>query len=191
MRGYGVAKSWFGWLTGKSKKDERRRDKVPPAVMNISVEDIDPLTSALRWDRFAAMVEAEQAQAPGVLLIVDLSAHSGSATAVTGHNSAEVLPWLADAIRRAIRADDLLAHVEGYRFAVLLRGAPQEIGAAVSERILESVDDTVFTTAQGVVHLDVAVGGAVYRASPKPSAVKAAMANLDLARQAGKALLVQ
>jgi len=157
----------------------------------ISVKDIDPLTSALRWDRFVVMLEAEQAQAPGVLLIIDLSAQSGSATEVAAQQREEVLPWLADAIRRAIRADDLLAHVDGYRFAVLLRGAPQETGAAIGDRILESVEDTIFMTAQGIVQLDVTVGGTAYQASSRPTAVAAALANLDLARQASKPVLVQ
>lgn len=158
--------------------------------MTVGEADLDPMTGALRWDRFQAMLEAEQAQAPGVLLLVDLSTRSENAAMATGHKAGEILPWLAEAIRQAIRADDLLAHVEGFRFAVLLRGAPQEVGAMVGERILESVDDTIFMTADGIVRLGVTVGGAVYARSAESDPVDAAMTSLSVARQLGRGIVV-
>ncbi|KFL30521.1 hypothetical protein JP75_15205 [Devosia riboflavina] len=186
-----MAKSWFSWLTGKDYKGETRRAEVQRPAIKIAPQDIDPFSGALRWDRFMAMLEAEQAQGPGALLIVDLSARSGSAAAAAGQKTEEILPWLGQSIQQAIRADDLLAHIEGYRFAALLRGAPQEVATAVSERILESVDDTIFMTAEGIVHLGVTIAGAVYQQSPGPDALDAAMANLNIAKDTGRTLFVQ
>lgn len=191
QKGAPVAKSWFGWLTGGDDKGETRRAEVPRAAIEIMPQDIDPVTGALYWDRFAVMLEAEQTQGPGVLLIVDLSTRSGNVTEATGLKADEILPWLAQSIRQAIRADDLLAHVDRYCFAALLRGAPQEVGSAVSERILESIDDTIFMTTDGIVHLGVTVGGAVYQQSSDLDALDEAMANLGVAKASGRAMLVQ
>lgn len=186
-----MAKSWFGWLTGKDDKGETRRAEVPRAAIEITPQDMDPFTGALRWDRFMTMLQAEQAQGPGVLLIVDLNARSGNVSAVSGRRDEEILPWLAQAISQAIRSDDLLAHIDGYRFAALLRGAPQEMGAAISERILESVDDTIFMTADGIVHLGVTVGGAVYMQADKTDVIDTAMTNLSVAKGSGRGIVVQ
>lgn len=186
-----MAKSWFGWLSGKDEKGEVRRAEVPRAVIAVTPQDIDPFTGALRWDRFMVMLEAERAQGPGVLLLVDLTTRSGSASAATGQRDEEILPWLSQSIQQAIRSDDLLAHVEGYRFAVLLRGAPEEVGSAISARILESVDDTIFMTADGIVHLGVTVGGVVYAQSGEGDLVDEAVTNLGVARQTGRGIVVQ
>jgi GGDEF domain-containing protein len=186
-----VAKSWFSWLTGKDDKGETRRADVPRAAIEITPQDLDPTTGALRWDRFVAMLDAERAQGPGVLLIIDLSARSGSVSAITGHRDEEILPWLAQSIQQAIRSDDLLAHVDDYRFAALLRGAPPEVASAISARILESVDDTIFMTSDGIVHLGVTVGGAVYAPAGEGNIVDAAIDNLNVAKGSGRGVVVQ
>lgn len=186
-----VSKNWIGGLEGEGGKEEKGRASVPHPAIETMPQDIDPVTGALRWDRFQVMLQAERAQGPGVLLIVDLTAQSGKAIAATGQEGDEVLPWLAQAIRKAIRADDLLAHVEGYRFAALLRGAPEEIGSAISERILESVDDTIFMTAEGLLHLVVTVGGAVYEQVTGVDVMDAALANLGVAKASGRTVLVR
>lgn len=185
-RGMDVDKTWFGWLTRKDDDADMRQTDVPPVAIAIRPDDIDPLTGALHWSRFTAMLEAEQAQGPGVLLIIDLSAHTGRLSA----EDEEILPWLARTIKKAIRSDDLLAHVEGMRFAALLRGAPQHIGAAVSERIFDMVDDTVFATPEGTVHLGATVAGAVYAQSTENDAFDVAVANMGVARASGRAVLV-
>jgi GGDEF domain-containing protein len=168
-----------------------RRAEVPRAAVAVTPDDLDPLTGGLRWERFQFMLAAEQAQASGVLLAIDLTTRSDQALAATGQTVDDILPWMAKAISQAIRRDDLLSHLEGFRFAVLLRGAPQDMAAAISERILESVDDTIFLTKDGIVHLDVSVGGAVYAQSLERDGLGKAMLNLDVARESPRGILVQ
>ena len=182
-----MIKSWFTWLTGKTERGGDRRQEVAPAAFEMGARDIDPLTGALRWDRFMTIFNVEQAQAPGVLLLIDLS------TVTDGIETAEWeenLPWLAQAIRQAIRADDLLAHVSDYRFAVLLRGASQFRSEAISLRILESVEDMAFMTIDGVAQLETSIGGASFNGGERRDVVADAIANLDQARKSGKPAII-
>jgi GGDEF domain-containing protein len=171
-----MARSWFDWLTGKSDTVDRR-ETVPAAVSVPSPADYDPLTGALRWERFLPLLEAEQAQAPGVMLIVDLAEHSHR-LATSQCEDKEVLPLLASAIRQSIRVDDLLAHVEGHRFAALLRGASEEYGEAIKARVLESVENTIFLSDNGLVNLDVVVGSAPYSPLESGNLMSSAMSQL-------------
>ncbi|HWV21349.1 MAG TPA: diguanylate cyclase [Devosia sp.] len=184
-----MAKSWFGWFGGKTE-GERRAER-PRAAITAGPDDIDPLTGALYWDRFQVMLEAEQAQEPGVLLLIDLSERSIRVGATEEEKALEILPWLAQAIKQAIRADDLLAHVDGYRFAVLLRGAPQEVGQMTSDRILDSVDNTIFMTADGISKLDITIGGAVFEVADGKAIFESAAENLDRAKRLEQPALVQ
>lgn len=185
-----MIKSWFGWLLGKVDGQGDRRKDVAPAAVEVGRRDLDPLTGELRWDRFMSMLNVEQAQAPGVLLFIDLSTSAGRIKA-TATERDENLPWLAQAIRQAIRSDDLVAHVSDYRFAVLLRGAPQDLGEAISRRILESVDDMIFMTDDGIVQLEMSIGGADFDGSARRDVVADAIANLDQARKSGKQAVIQ
>lgn len=188
-----MAKSWFSWLTGKDKSNNaaERRTARPQAAIVPKAEDFDPLTGALRWDRFLAMMNEEQAQAPGVLLIIDLSDRSATVSSIRRGKEEEIVPWMAEAIRQAIRSEDLLAHVEGYRFAALLRGAPQDVGSDISERVLESIDNTLFMTAEGVAKLEVTIGGAVFAENSGRDILAEAIINLGQAQNLGSAAVLQ
>lgn len=186
-----MAKSWFGWFEGKRDDTVERRADVPRAAIAIEADDIDPLTGALYWDRFQTMFAAEQAQAPGVLLVIDLSERSNRAGGDEAEKAAEILPWLAQAIRQAVRSDDLLAHIDGFRFAVLLRGAPQAVGQATCDRILESVDNTIFMTVDGISRLDVTIGGVVFDAAAGRDAFDKAASALDRARRSDQSFILQ
>lgn len=184
-----MAKSWFGWFGGKTEVE--RRVERPQAAIAVGPDDIDPLTGTLRWDRFQVMLEAEQTQEPGVLLLIDLSERSIRVGGSDEAKALEILPWLAQAIRQAIRADDLLAHVDGYRFAVLLRGAPQEVGQITSDRILDSVDNTIFMTADGISKLDVTIGGQTFEVADGQTLFDLAAANLERAKRLDQPALVE
>lgn len=187
-----MVKFWLGWLTGRGKTNVKaeRRAAVPRVAIIPKAHDFEPLTGALRWNRFVEMMHAEQAQAPGVLLIIDLSARAVEVSSIAGDEQAEILPWLAEAIRQAIRSDDLVAHVEGYRFAALLRGAPQAVGSAVSERIVRSVDNALFITADGATRLGITIGGTAFDKGWEKNVVARAMGNLDLAHSSGSAMVL-
>jgi GGDEF domain-containing protein len=182
-----MSKSWFGWLAGKGDDKVDRRKDVAPAAFEVTERDVDPLTGALRWDRFMTIFNVEQAQAPGALLLIDLRTKDEG---IDPNEWEENLPWLAQAIRQAIRSDDLLAHVSDYRFAVLLRGAPQHLAEAISRRILESVDDTIFMTADGLAQLETSIGGVSFAGGVRRDVVADAIANLDQARTSGKRAII-
>ena len=182
-----MKKSWFGWLTRNGDGEGERRKDVAPATVEVGERDLDPLTGALRWDRFMTIFNIEQAQGPGVLLLIDL----GTTTeGIDANEWEENLPWLAQAIRQTIRSDDLLAHVSDYRFAVLLRGASQHLADAISRRILASVNDTIFMTAEGIAPLETSVGGASFAGGERRDVVADAIANLDQAQKSGKQAIV-
>lgn len=185
-----MSKSWFGWRAGKGNDKVDRRKDVAPAAFEVTERDLDPLTGALRWDRFMTILNVEQVQAPGVLLVIDLSAKAGQIEA-TATQRDENLPWLAQSIRQAIRSNDLVAYVGDYRFAVLLRGASQHLGEAISNRILESVDDTIFMTAEGLAELEMSIGGVSFDSGARGDVVADATANLEQAQKSGKPAIIQ
>jgi GGDEF domain-containing protein len=155
----------FGkWLRGLTRHRidgvDRRQNERPP-VVEVQAGDIDPASGAIRSDRFMAMVALEQALQPGALLLIDMANSIGPRPAHPLAASESLLP-MALAIRQAVRADDLVGHIEGYRFAVLLRGAPQDLAGAIAERIYDSVADTMFWTEDGITQLEIAVGGTVF-----------------------------
>ncbi|WEK03738.1 MAG: diguanylate cyclase [Candidatus Devosia phytovorans] len=127
------------------------------AAEAIRPEDFDPRTRTLKWDRFMAMIEAERDQGPGALLLIDLTDQSRMVAGAVPGAANDVLPLLAQALRAAIRADDLVAHSDGYRFVILLRGASEQVGKDVRERVIDSVEDTIFITHDGIMPIAVNV----------------------------------
>lgn len=178
----GTFKNWLAGLTGRDSDGVERRQDARPSVIKIDPSDMDPASGALRTDRFMSMLAAEQAQRPGALLLIDMAERVGIAETGNAETPSEALVLMALAIRQAVRADDLVTHVEGYRFAVLLRGAPQELADAIAQRICESVDDTVFMTAHGIAQLDIAVGGAMFEPGKNRDIYTDAGLALDAAR---------
>ena len=157
-----MAKSWLDWFTGKTSDDWDRRTKVIPEMPALDPEDFDPVTGAIHWARFTQILEVARLQSAGALLVIDLDERSTEIEVLAEESRKSVLPWLSQSIRHAVRADDLVTHLYGYRFAVLLRGAAQDVADTVARRIRESVDDTIFMTNEGISRLGVAVGGVIY-----------------------------
>ena len=188
-----MARSWREWFTGKTSENWDRRSRSAPDSPPLEMGDLDPLTGTLHWVRFMAVLNTIQEQAPGAILVVDLDDRSTSINSIAGDDQADVLPWLAQAVRQAIRADDLVAHLQDYRFAVLLRGADQQMAGTVAARIQESVYDTLFMTAGGIVRLSVAVGGVTLlpEGDKQHDLVAAALDNLSAARSSEGHVLIQ
>jgi GGDEF domain-containing protein len=185
-----MKKSWLDWLRGSAGDRQERRAAVPQPIEAIGPDDIDPMTGALKWERFVAMLDAEQRQAGGTLLIIDLGGRSRRGDMLGEGSEQEILPWLAEAVRQAIRGDDLIAHSDGYRFAVLLRGAAEDVSQAVTERILESVDNTIFMTARGIARIEVAVGGSVFESASEHDVLRDAIAMYEQAVRSGNSSLI-
>ncbi len=176
-----MAKSWLDWFTRNSEGDWDRRAKSTPELPMLDPADFDPITGTLPWAKFTTILEAERLQFAGALLVIDLDHRSSQIEALSEESQKDVLPWLAQSIRQAIRFEDLVTHLYGYRFAVLLRGAAQEMAETVAGRILQSVDDTIFMTNAGISPLGVAIGGVTFDplGGHQSDVVEVAFANLD------------
>lgn len=179
-----MAKSWLEWVAGMGDVSWDRRMRPAPDIPPLQPTDFDPLTGTLNWVKFTEVLEATRSQSAGALLVVDLDDRSSAIDMIATEHGADVLPWLAQAIRQAVRADDLVSHLHGYRFAVLLRGAAPEVATSVADRVRESVEDTMFTTVAGAARLGVAIGGVIFDSSGSREGdlVQSAAANLDAAQ---------
>jgi diguanylate cyclase (GGDEF)-like protein len=187
-----MAKSWLDWFTGKSAGEWDRRAKPAPEMPQLEPEDFDPVTGAIHWAKFTRILEAERLQSAGALLVIDLDERSTEIETLAEESRKSVLPWLSQSIRHAVRAEDLVTHLYDYRFAVLLRGAAQEVADTVAKRIRESVDDTIFMTNEGISRLGVAVGGVTYDPAREKDndIIKAAFDNLGNAAKSEPFILI-
>ena len=187
-----MTKSWLDWFTRNYGADWDRRTEPAADMPELDPADFDPVTGTLHWAKFTNILEAERSHIAGALLVIDLNERSSEIETLAEESRKNVLPWLAQSIRQAVRAEDLVAHLYDYRFAVLLRGAAQDVAETVAERIRESVDDTLFMTAEGVSRLGVAVGGAIYdpASKQKTDIVGAAFDNLSSASDRKRSILI-
>lgn len=183
-----MLKSWIDRLTGRGEGGDRRTP-VPDAAVKVEAHDFDPATGALRWARFMEIFQVEQEQAAGVLLVIDLTDRSQSMGTIVDSEK-QLVPWMAQSIRQAIRSDDLLSHVDGYRFAVLLRGASPELGNSISQRILASIDNTIFLTAGGIAEPGVTIGGHIFDHAKGRDIVGETMAILESAQKTGASIII-
>jgi diguanylate cyclase (GGDEF)-like protein len=187
-----VAKSWLSKFVAGEETPAQRRASAPIIAADISDADRDPSLGTVALSTFTRVVEQEKSHPGGALLFIDLDAKSALMTPEIAELHDETLIWLAQAIVQCVRSDDLVSHVEGYKFAVLLRGAKQEVAASVAERILQSVDNTIFLTSDGIAPLGVDVGGVVFADSDRPAddLVRSAADNLDTARSSDRRIWV-
>lgn len=182
-----MVKSRSGQFGDGRSGDGERRSRPTLQPLDLQAEDLDPITGTLLWTRFADLLESETSSGPGgALLVVDLDRQGQAVANLAQGDQSEIVQLLAGAVRQAIRAGDLVTHLETCRFAVLLRGASQDIADGVAARIMESVDNTVFLLSQGIAQLSVAIGGVVFSHNKPASGdlLGSATANLDVASDA-------
>ena len=188
-----MAKSWLEWFASQDGDGWDRREHPGPDIPALVAADFDPVIGTLNWIKFTEVLDAARSQAAGAVLVIDLDDRSSVVEMVAEENGADVLPWLAQAIRQAVRADDLVTHLHGCRFAVLLRGAAQDMAETIAARIMESVEDTMFSTIVGNARLGVVIGGAVFdsNGSREGDIVDTAASNLEVALSADKRVKIQ
>ena len=159
-----MAKSRFGWSGGKDPENPDRRLGAKPKPLSSSQAVLDPVLGTHAWTSLADIFEADKSAGHGgALLVIDLDSQSSVLVAKIEAGESDIVTLLADAVRRAIRSSDLIAHLEGYRFAVLLRGAPNDVAQSVADRVHESVRNTVFLFGAGIAPLSVDVGGVLFQ----------------------------
>ena len=163
---------WTWKRRAKNDGVDRRATEAPP-LQPFTSADLDQATGALKWDRFMSILEAQPQEQSGALLLIDLTDQSRRMVENDERMRSDLLPLLAQALQQAIRVDDLIAHSDGFRFAILLRGASEDVSRAACERILASVEDTIVFTGERLVKVSVAVGGTRFGSFDEGALLKA------------------
>jgi diguanylate cyclase len=127
----------------------------------------DGLTGCLNRTSFAGLVDRRTASAAegagGALLVIDAD-HFKSINDRFGHDQGDdALRLIADAIRDAVRAGDLVGRLGGEEFAVFLPGAGHREAREVAERIRGGIAASQFNPPGGAHSLSASLGGAVFR----------------------------
>ena len=151
----------------------------------------DPLTGVgnrRALDETLRAVQAEAALAPVdvpvSLLVIDLNDFK-TINDTWGHVVGDqVLRAVATAIAAVARSDDVVARLGGDEFVVLARGADDEVGQRLAERVTAAVDALTVGTRTGAITLHAAVGVATAGSGHR---VGALLAEADAAMYAAKA----
>ena len=121
----------------------------------------DDMTGFLNRESFFAALEAARREPfRGSLLIIDAD-HFKSINDTFGHVSGdEALLLIASAIKRSVRAVDVLGRVGGEEFCAFLAGAGESEARTIAERIRREVELIRFRpTDERTVALTVSIGG--------------------------------
>lgn len=121
----------------------------------------DDLTGMLNRESFFAMMEGTRRKTDrGALLIIDAD-HFKSINDRFGHLTGdEALLLIATAIKRAVRANDVLGRVGGEEFCAFLAGASDQEARFIAERIRHEVEMIRFRPVdERTVPLTVSIGG--------------------------------
>ncbi|MEX0344804.1 MAG: GGDEF domain-containing protein [Rhizobiaceae bacterium] len=122
----------------------------------------DPMTGMLNRETFLARLNVQGRHTDdGVLLIADAD-HFKRINDSYGHLEGDkALLLIADAIKLAVREQDVVGRIGGEEFAVFLSGASLEDALEVSERIRRAVEEVQFKTSCGKrMPLTISAGGA-------------------------------
>lgn len=127
---------------------------------------IDTLTDCLNRRAFTHEVEARlgiaDARREGALLMIDAD-HFKLVNDRFGHERGdEALQLIAAAIRRAVRAGDLVGRMGGEEFSVFLGHADIATATAIAEGIRTAITAQVFAPGGQVHPLSVSIGGATF-----------------------------
>lgn len=120
----------------------------------------DDMTGMLNRESFFAVLDGtHQHESRGALLIIDAD-HFKSINDSYGHLTGDkALLEIAAAIRRGVRAGDVLGRIGGEEFAALLSGTTDEEAMQVAERIRKEVEQIRFRPDERTVPLTVSIGG--------------------------------
>ena len=133
------------------------------------VASTDGLTSCLNRRAFTSLVDAylervadAETKRGGALLVIDVD-HFKRINDSFGHDSGdEALKVIAETIRGAVRAVDLVGRIGGEEFGVFLPGTDPNRTLAVAERIRAAISAAEFSPTGSRVGLSVSVGGATF-----------------------------
>lgn len=126
----------------------------------------DGLTECLNRRAFIERVERRLAQTvvrpSGAMLVIDAD-HFKRINDRFGHQAGDrALALLADAIRRSVRAGDIVGRLGGEEFGVFLPGVSRFAAEAVAERLRGGVEAIAFAPEGCSYRLSVSIGGVVF-----------------------------
>ena len=99
--------------------------------------------------------------APLACLMMDID-HFKRINDTYGHAAGDaVLRQLADILRRASRAEDMVFRYGGEEFAAILTNAPQKIALQIAERIRTQVEESAFASDGQIISVTLSIGVAV------------------------------
>lgn len=134
------------------------------AVQRISdLSSTDALTGLLNLRAFEEVLQQEHRKAerfsrPYTLAVIDVD-NLAQVNEMLGHDAgSQVLVAVASAIKRSIRTSDVAARLGGDEFIVLLVEADAETGAAIGQRIRNSVYAGTVSVANRLIRATVNVG---------------------------------
>lgn len=139
----------------------------------------DELTGVLNMRAFtrllmAAHAHTQQAGGHYALLMVDIC-NLQAINEKYGHEQGnKAIMATAEALKRSIRSDDLLARYGGDEFIIYLAGAADDVAQAVSNRIGQNVYNITLSFERGTERISVNTGIAIY---PDSGATVQAMMN--------------
>lgn len=120
----------------------------------------DGMTGLLNREAFMAALKSSRRRTDGgALLLVDAD-HFKQINDRHGHQAGDdALVQIADAIRKGVRKDDLVARIGGEEFAVFLNGTDEDEALIAAERIRLGVEAIRFWPKSGtVLPLSVSIG---------------------------------
>ncbi|MEW9807227.1 GGDEF domain-containing protein [Mesorhizobium marinum] len=162
------ASAYMFWQGDKLKRahDELARAHAELAAAHSRLEEKskrDPMTGMLNRETFFQALDRTRRRSDrGALLIIDAD-HFKKINDSFGHLTGDdALLEIAAAIRRAVRAGDVLGRIGGEEFGALLVGATDDEAARVAERIRHEVELIRFRPVdERTVPLTVSIGGTV------------------------------
>jgi diguanylate cyclase (GGDEF)-like protein len=114
-------------------------------------------------------IDRQGPEAQGALLMIDAD-HFKAVNDRFGHERGdEALQLIADAIRSAVRAGDLVGRVGGEEFGVFLENADVETVRGIAEGIRAAITAQVFAPGGQVQPLSVSIGGATFAGAARVS----------------------
>lgn len=130
----------------------------------------------------------ELSPATSAMLFVDLDDFKLINDGFGHHAGDTVLSVVADRLRNAVRADDIVARLAGDEFAILMTDADDSAAEAVAQRVLEAFEHPI-SVGDTQVSVRASVGLAAGRTPPE-ELLRTADAAMYRAKAAGKARLV-
>ncbi|MGN6306403.1 MAG: GGDEF domain-containing protein [Mesorhizobium sp.] len=153
----------------------------------------DDMTGMLNRESFFAVLERSRRKADrGTLLIIDAD-HFKSINDNFGHLTGdEALLLIAAAIKRGVRAGDVLGRIGGEEFCAFLPGTDEREASQIAERIRREVEAIRFQPdGEQAIPLTVSIGGALCPQGAKiPDLMRSADRRLYEAKHSGRNLVI-